>query len=137
MLSSHKEVNKHLCTFETTVKTLVPWFLATKSYEKKYRQARWSQNTNNTTQQNNYNKRFIIQHTKLLCPWGNFARNLQRMCDRNMRSRTEFAQEIQLTDYHLTSFLHLIYLINLDKYSPAIPTLRHQKNNLNCLRKPV
>ena len=32
----------------------------------------------------------------------------------------------------LTAFLRSIYLINLDQYSPAIPTLRRQKNNLNC-----
>ena len=32
----------------------------------------------------------------------------------------------------LTAFLCSIYLINLDQYSPAIPTLRRQKNNLNC-----
>ena len=32
----------------------------------------------------------------------------------------------------LTAFLRLIYLINLDQYSPAIPSLRRQKNNLNC-----
>ena len=32
---------------------------------------------------------------------------------------------------HLTAFLRSIYLINLDQCSPAIPTLRRQKNNLN------
>ena len=32
----------------------------------------------------------------------------------------------------LTAFLCSIYLINLDQYSPAIPTLRRQKSNLNC-----
>ena len=29
-------------------------------------------------------------------------------------------------------FLRSIYLINLDQYSPAIPTLRLQRNNLKC-----
>ena len=29
----------------------------------------------------------------------------------------------------LTAFLRSIYLINLDQYSPTIPTLRRQKNN--------
>ena len=34
----------------------------------------------------------------------------------------------------LTAFLCSVYLINLDQYSPAIPTLRFvvRKNNLNC-----
>ena len=32
----------------------------------------------------------------------------------------------------LTAFLRSSYLINLNQYSPAIPTLRRQKNNLNC-----
>ena len=35
-------------------------------------------------------------------------------------------------NYHLTAFLCLIYLTNLDQYLPAIPTLRRQKNNSNC-----
>ena len=33
----------------------------------------------------------------------------------------------------LTAFLRSIYLVNLDQFSPAIPTLRRQKNNSNCL----
>ena len=32
----------------------------------------------------------------------------------------------------LTAFLPSIYVIKLDQYSPAIPTLRRQKNNINC-----
>ena len=32
----------------------------------------------------------------------------------------------------LTAFLRSIYLTNLDQYSPAIPSLRRQKNNVNC-----
>ena len=32
----------------------------------------------------------------------------------------------------LTAIPRSIYLINLDQYSPAIPALRRQKNNLNC-----
>ena len=32
----------------------------------------------------------------------------------------------------LTGLLRSIYLVNVDQYSPAIPTLRRQKNNLNC-----
>ena len=40
--------------------------------------------------------------------------------------------EISLSFTVVTAFLCSIYLINLDQYSPAIPTLRRQKNNLNC-----
>ena len=44
------------------------------------------------------NKRFIIQHDKLLCPFGRISR-IFIMRDRSMRSGTELAREIQLTDW--------------------------------------
>ena len=44
---------------------------------------------------NKTDKRFIIQHGKLLCPCEYF----RGMRDRSMRSGTELAREIQLTDW--------------------------------------
>ena len=59
----------------------------------------------------------------------NFADlHLRGMRDRRMWSGTKLRREI----CRLAAFLRLIYLINLDQYSPAIPTLRSQKINLNC-----
>ena len=48
-----------------------------------------------------FNKRFIIQHAKLLCPWGRTSRIFiyGGMRDRSMRSGTRLAREIQLTDW--------------------------------------
>ena len=47
------------------------------------------------------NKRFIIQHAKLLCPWGKTSRIFiyEGMRDRSMRRGTKLAREIQLTDW--------------------------------------
>ena len=47
------------------------------------------------------NKRFIIQHAKLLRPWGKTSRIFiyGGMRDRRMRSETKLAREIQLTDW--------------------------------------
>ena len=47
------------------------------------------------------NKRFIIQHAKLLCPWGRTLRIFiyGGMRDRSMQSGTKLAREIQLTDW--------------------------------------
>ena len=47
------------------------------------------------------NKRFIIQHAKLLCLWGRTPRIFiyGGMRDRSMRSGTKLAREIQLTDW--------------------------------------
>ena len=44
------------------------------------------------------NKRFVIQHDKLLCQFGRISR-IFIMRDRSMRSGTELAREIQLTDW--------------------------------------
>ena len=46
-------------------------------------------------------KRFIIQHAKLVCLWvANFADiYLREMRDGSMRSGTELAREIQVTDW--------------------------------------
>ena len=50
------------------------------------------------------NKRFIIQHAKLLCPWGELREYFiyGGMRDRSMRSGTKLAREIQLTDWSTT-----------------------------------
>ena len=47
------------------------------------------------------NKRFIIQHAKLLCSWGRTSRVFfyGGMRDSSMRSGSKLAQEIQLTDW--------------------------------------
>ena len=47
------------------------------------------------------NKRFIIQHAKLLCPWGRTSRIFiyGGMRDRSMQGATKLAREIQLTDW--------------------------------------
>ena len=47
------------------------------------------------------NKRFIIQHAKLLCSWGRTSRVFiyGGMRDSSMRSGTKLAPEIQLTDW--------------------------------------
>ena len=44
---------------------------------------------------------FIIQHAKLLCPWGKTSRIFiyEGMRDRSMRRGTKLAWEIQLTDW--------------------------------------
>ena len=51
------------------------------------------------------NKRFIIQHAKLLCPWGRTSRIFiyGGMNDRSMRSGTKLARKIQLTDWSTTN----------------------------------
>ena len=52
-------------------------------------------------------KRFIIQHAKLLCPWGRTSRIFiyGGMRDRSMWSGTKLAWEIQLTDWSMTGNL--------------------------------
>ena len=55
---------------------------------------------------------------------------------RGMRDRSgaELARELQLTKlFFLTVFLRLIYLVNLDQYSPAIPSLCRNKINFRWL----
>ena len=63
-----------------------------------------SQNTNNEYKfsailhNKTSDKRFIIQHDKLFCPFGRISR-IFIMRDRSMRSGTELAREMQLTDW--------------------------------------
>ena len=48
------------------------------------------------------NERFIIQHAKLVCSCSKFLDiYLQGMRDRSMRSGTELAREIKLTDWSM------------------------------------
>ena len=71
------------------------------------------------------NKRFIIQHAKLVCSCANFLDiYLQGMCDRSMRSRTELVREIKPTDWSMAG--------NLSNWSSGVQIPRDICTCLKC-----